>query len=152
MVQNRSSEDGSAQDLAARCAKAMWEEDRASSGLGMEILHVAPGVADLAMTVRGDMVNGHNICHGGFIFTLADSAFAYACNSYNQSTVAASCEISFMKPGRLGDRLTAKAREIYREGRNGVYDIEVTTQEGAVIALFRGKSRSIAGTIVEESN
>jgi len=135
-------------EIAKQCARAMWKADKASQGLGMELIEAAPGMASLAMTVREDMVNGHNVCHGGFIFTLADSAFAFACNSYNQSTLAQSCEISFLKPGQLGDRLTAVAREVWRQGRSGVYDIEVTNQSGTKIALFRGKSRTIKGDVI----
>lgn len=114
----------------------------------MEVRHVGPGEAILAMTVRPDMVNGHDICHGGFIFTLADSTFAYACNTYNQITVAAGCEIIFVKSGRRGQRLVAHGREIHREGRSGVYDIEVKVEGGETIALFRGRSRTVKGEIV----
>jgi acyl-CoA thioesterase len=138
------------QALAEACAAAMWVRDRTSPGLGMTIERIAPGEAVLAMTVRGDMVNGHDMCHGGFIFTLADSAFAFACNSYNVTTVAASCDIAFLKAVRAGDRLTATAREVYREGRNGIYDIAVTDQTGAVIAHFRGKSRTIGGAVIQD--
>lgn len=137
-----------AEDIARRSATAMWEADATSRGLGMAIEHIAPGEADLSMSVRGDMVNGHDICHGGFIFTLADSAFAYACNTYNQVTVAHSCEIVFLQSGKLDERLTARAREVYRLGRNGVYDVTVTNQAGEKIALFRGKSRTVKGEIV----
>jgi acyl-CoA thioesterase len=129
----------------------MWSRDRASPGLGMKIESVGPGTAVLTMPVRQDMVNGHDICHGGFIFTLADSAFAFACNSYNDATVAASCDISFLKPARLGSRLTASAREVYREGRNGIYDILVTDETGATIAAFRGKSRSTGRPVIEDT-
>jgi acyl-CoA thioesterase len=138
------------QALAEACAAAMWARDRASAGLGMALEAIAPGEAVLTMTVRGDMVNGHDICHGGFIFTLADSAFAYACNSYDVSTVAASCDITFLMAARRGDSLRAAAREVYREGRNGIYDIVVTDQAGAVVAHFRGKSRTIGGPVIEE--
>jgi acyl-CoA thioesterase len=138
------------QALAEACAAAMWVRDQASAGLGMALEAIAPGEAVLTLTVRGDMVNGHDICHGGFIFTLADSAFAYACNSYNVSTVAASCDITFLKTARRGDSLRAAAREVYREGRNGIYDIVVTDQAGAVVAHFRGKSRTIGGPVIEE--
>jgi acyl-CoA thioesterase len=116
------------QALAEACAAAMWARDKASAGLGMAIERVAPGEAVLTMTVRPDMVNGHDMCHGGFIFTLADSAFAFACNSYNVTTVAASCDIAFLKPARAGETLRATAREVYRETRNGIYDIAVTDQ------------------------
>jgi len=132
-------------DLARACAEAMWKEDDASKGLGMEIVEIGPGRAILAMTVRPDMVNGHRIAHGGFIFTLADSAFAFACNAYNERAVAAQDNISFLKPGRLGDRLVATAREISRSGRSGIYDVRVTVND-VVIAEFRGHSRTIGGT------
>src|SRR6201996_3969522 len=123
----------------------MWNEDDASSGLGMKIVEVGPGRATLTMTVRPDMVNGQRIAHGGFIFTLADSAFAFACNSHNEKSVAAQGNITFIKPGKLGDRLTATAREISRGGRSGIYDVRVTSGD-EVIAEFRGHSRTIGGT------
>jgi acyl-CoA thioesterase len=123
----------------------MWAEDDASKGLGMEIVEVGPGHATLAMNVRPDMVNGQRIAHGGFIFTLADSAFAFACNSHNERVVAAQGQITFIKPGKLGDRLVATAREITRGGRSGIYDVRVTVGE-VVIAEFRGHSRVIPGT------
>ncbi|NWG25214.1 MAG: hydroxyphenylacetyl-CoA thioesterase PaaI [Pseudorhodoplanes sp.] len=126
----------------------MWAEDRASRGLGMQLVSVAPGRAELAMTVTEAMVNGHNICHGGFIFTLADSSFAFACNTYNQRTVAQHCAVTFLRPGKLGDRLTARAAERQRQGRSGIYDITVTRDDGTVIAEFRGHSRTIEGEIV----
>src|SRR5689334_25445491 len=119
--------------LAKACAKAMWAEDRASRGLGMELVSVGPGRAELAMTVTDRMVNGHDLCHGGFIFTLADSAFAFACNTYNQRTVAQHCAVTFLTAGKLGDRLTARAVEVSRRGRSGIYDITVTRQDGIVI-------------------
>lgn len=134
-------------DLARACADAMWQEDDASKGLGMEILQVRAGEATLAMTVRPNMVNGHGIAHGGFIFTLADSAFAFACNSHNERAVAAQGNISFIRPGKLGDRLVAAAREISRTGRSGIYDVRVTV-DGAVIAELRGHSRTIGGAWV----
>jgi acyl-CoA thioesterase len=132
-------------DLARACADAMWAEDDASNGLGMEIVDVGPGRATLTMTVKPHMVNGQRIAHGGFIFLLADSTFAFACNSRNERAVAAQCDITFIKPGKLGDRLVATAREISRSGRSGIYDISVAA-EGVVIAEFRGHSRTIAGT------
>ena len=135
----------SPEDIARACADAMWAEDDASKGLGMEIVEIGPGCATLAMTVRSDMVNGQRIAHGGFIFTLADSAFAFACNSHNERVVAAQGQITFIKPGRLGDRLVATAREITRGGRSGIYDVRVTAGE-VVIAEFRGHSRAIPGT------
>ena len=138
-----------AQALAERVAEAMFSRDRASQGLGIRVSAVGPGHAELVMSVRGDMLNGHAICHGGFIFSLADSAFAYACNSYNQTTVASGCAIEFMAPAREGDALTAIARERSVSGRTGVYDIEVKNQRGETIALFRGKSYRIKGHVIE---
>ena len=132
-------------DLARACAEAMWKEDDASKGLGMEIVAIRPGEATLAMTVKPDMVNGQRIAHGGFIFTLADSAFAFACNTRNERAVAAQGDITFIKPGKLGDRLIATAREISRSGRSGIYDVRVTVGD-VVIAEFRGHSRVIGGT------
>ncbi len=139
------------QALAEACAAAMWARDKASAKLGMAIERIGPGTSVVTMTVRHDMVNGHDMCHGGFIFTLADSAFAFACNSYNVTTVAASCDIAFLKPARAGETLRATAREVHREGRNGIYDIAVTDASGAAIAHFRGKSRTIGGQIIETS-
>jgi len=137
-------------DVAERAAAAMWERDRASKGLGMRIVRIAPGHAELAMTVRSDMVNGHAICHGGLVFTLADSAFAFACNSYNHNTVANGCAIEFLAPAHEGELLTAVAQEQAQVGRNGVYDVLVRNQAGTIIALFRGKSTRIKGHVVEE--
>ena len=134
-------------DLARACAEAMWKEDDASKGLGMDILHIGAGEATLTMTVKPHMVNGHGIAHGGFIFTLADSAFAFACNSHNERAVAAQCNISFITPGKLGDRLVAKAREISRTGRSGIYDVRVTVDD-TVIAELRGHSRTLGGAWV----
>ena len=133
-------------DLARACAAAMWEQDDASRGLGMELVEVRPGEAILAMTIKPHMVNGQRIAHGGFIFTLADSAFAFACNSHNERVVAAQGNITFIRPGKLGDRLIATAREISRSGRSGIYDVCVAVDDGTVIAEFRGHSRVIAGT------
>ncbi|CCD87719.1 phenylacetic acid degradation protein with thioesterase/thiol ester dehydrase-isomerase domain [Bradyrhizobium sp. ORS 285] len=133
--------------LARACADAMWQDDRASQGLGMQIVEIGPGRAILRMTIQPHMVNGHGIAHGGFIFTLADSAFAFACNSHNDRTVAAQGSISFIRPGKLGDVLTASAHEVSRSGRSGIYDVRVAAGE-TVIAEFRGHSRSIGGTLV----
>jgi acyl-CoA thioesterase len=131
-------------DLARACAEAMWKQDDASKGLGMEIVEIRPGQATLAMTIEPHMVNGQRIAHGGFIFTLADSAFAFACNTHNERTVAAQGNITFIRPGKLGDRLVAVAREISRSGRSGIYDVRVSVDD-VVIAEFRGHSRSIGG-------
>ena len=144
----RSAED--AQALAERVAASMWERDTASHALGIRLLRVAPGQAEVAMAVRADMLNGHAICHGGFIFTLADSAFAYACNSYNLSTVASGCAIEFLAPAREGDVLVADAQERSASGRTGIYDIEVHREGGGRIALFRGRSYRIKGHVVDE--
>ena len=134
-------------DLARACAEAMWKEDDASKGLGMEILQIKPGEATLTMTVKPHMVNGQGIAHGGFIFLLADSAFAFACNTHNERAVAAQCNISFIRPGKLGDRLIAVAREISRTGRSGIYDVRVTVGDAA-IAELRGHSRTVGGAWV----
>ena len=131
-------------DLARACAEAMWKDDDASQGLGMEILDVKAGQATLAMTIMPHMVNGHGIAHGGFIFLLADSTFAFACNSRNERAVAAQCNISFIKPGKLGDRLVATAKEISWTGRSGIYDVRVTV-DGVAIAELRGHSRTVGG-------
>ena len=131
-------------DLARACAEAMWKDDDASQGLGMEILDVKAGQATLGMTIMPHMVNGHGIAHGGFIFLLADSTFAFACNSRNERAVAAQCNISFIKPGKLGDRLVATAKEISWTGRSGIYDVRVTV-DGIAIAELRGHSRTVGG-------
>ena len=137
-------------ELAKACADSMWANDKASKGLGMEIVHVERGLATLTMKVRDDMTNGQDICHGGFIFTLADSAFAFACNGYNQFTVAQRCSIDFIAPAFAGDILSATARERNRSGRSGIYDATVTNEHGEVIAEFRGNSRTVKGKHVEE--
>ena len=137
-------------ELAEKVARKMYLQDNASRSLGFVIDEVRPGFARLSMTVRGDMVNGHKLCHGGIIFTLADSAFAFACNSYNQSAVAQHNDITFCAPGRLGDVLTAKAVEVTKTGRSGVYDVTVTNQDGIVIAVMRGNSRTIKGSHFDE--
>ncbi len=139
------------EQLARACAAAMWAQDRASQRLGMELIDVAPGRARLRMQVADTMVNGHAICHGGFVFALADSAFAFACNSYNRTTVAQGADVVFVAPARLGDELVAEATERARYGRNGIYDVTVRRADGALVAEFRGRSREIAGTLVEEA-
>ena len=126
----------------------MWADDRASRALGMTLDAVGPGSATLSMTLRDDMVNGHAIGHGGLTFTLADSAFAFACNSYTRSTVAAGAEIRFRRPTRLGDVLVATATERERDGRDGVYDVVVTVGD-EVVAVFVGRSKEIAGTLFD---
>jgi acyl-CoA thioesterase len=137
--------------LAAEAARVMWADDRASRALGMNLEEVGPGHARLTMTIRDDMTNGHGMCHGGFIFLLADSAFAFACNSHNQRAVAASAEIHFLTSASQADILTATASETHRARRSGVYDIRVTDQDGKLIAVFRGKSATIRGEIVESA-
>ena len=133
-------------DIARACAEAMWNQDDASQGLGMELVEIKPGRATLAMTIKPHMVNGQRIAHGGFIFTLADSAFAFACNSHNERVVAAQGAITFIRPGKLGDRLVATAGEVSRSGKSGIYDVRVAADDGTVIAEFRGHSRVIGGT------
>ena len=139
------------QNLAQACADALWADDRACQALGVEVLEVANGRAVLALSVSEEMVNGHAICHGGYIFLLADSAFAYACNSENHNTVAAGARIEFLAPGKLGDRLTAVAEQVHQGRRTGIYDVVVTNQEGRTLALFRGNSHRIGGALVDET-
>ncbi|MEV6284307.1 hydroxyphenylacetyl-CoA thioesterase PaaI [Kribbella sp. NPDC051770] len=134
----------------SRVAAALWAEDTASAMLGMRLIEVGTGTARLEMTVRDDMVNGHGIAHGGFVFTLADSAFAFACNSRNLVTVAQACDIVFVAAARRGDVLVADARERTSFGRNGIYDVTVTRGD-EVVAEFRGRSRQLSGTVIEES-
>lgn len=138
------------QQLAEACAAAMWSNDSTSQRLGMRLERVAPGKATLTMEVTDFMLNGHGLAHGGFVFALADSAFAFACNGYNQRTVGHQAAITYMAPGRLGDRLTATAREIHRAGRNGIYDVHVTNDRGEQVAEFRGHSRTVKGTHLPE--
>ena len=138
-------------DLAARVGEAMFAADAASREfLQMELVRCEPGRAVMRMTVREPMLNGHRICHGGLIFTLADSTFAFACNSHNKVAVAAGCSIEFLKPGQLGDVLTCEGVEQVLQGRHGLYDMKVTNQRGEVIAMFRGKSAQIQGTVISE--
>lgn len=134
-----------AQQIADAVRDAMFANDRASQALGMEILSIAPGRATLAMTVREDMLNGFEICHGGLITTLADSTFAFACNSHNELTVASGFSVDIVAPGKLGDRLTAVGEEVHLAGRTGVYDITVRNQREELVAVFRGKSYRIKG-------
>jgi acyl-CoA thioesterase len=139
------------QALAEAVADAMYARDPAVRAFGIRIDKVAPGYARLSMQVREDMLNGHGLCHGGMIFTLADSAFAYACNSRNQNTVASGCTIDYLAPGQRGDVLSAEAVEQSLAGRTGVYDITVSNQDGKRLALFRGRSHSIKGGVLEGS-
>jgi acyl-CoA thioesterase len=143
---------GNPEAVAEACAKAMWQDDRASQGLGMRIQRVGPGEAVLSMTVRKDMTNGHGICHGGFIFTLADSAFAFACNTYDQRTVAQHCAVTFLQSAHEGDVLTAHALERTRAERSGIYDVTVRRSDDTIIAEFRGHSRTIAGQLLASSS
>ena len=138
------------QALARACADTMWAGDAATQGLGMVLEEVAPGRATISMTVRADMVNGHDLCHGGFICTLADSAFAFACNTHGTVTVASGFEIDFLESARLGDHLVAEGREVALRGRSGIYDVTVRRGE-TVIAEFRGRSRSLGRPILDQS-
>jgi acyl-CoA thioesterase len=138
------------QSVAEGSARAMYAQDHASQALGMRILEVRPGYARLSMTVREDMVNGHKLCHGGLIFTLADSAFAFACNTYNSVTVASAANVEFLLPARLGDELTATAEERSRSKRTGVYDVVVCNEQDESVALFRGRSHELGGSITTE--
>ena len=138
------------QALAELTAKVMYANDAATQALGARLVHIAPGHASMEMTVRADMLNGHQTCHGGFIFALADSTFAFACNTRNHVTVAAGCSIDYLAPGFAGDILTAQASEVSLAGRTGVYDVIVSNQDGKRIALFRGRSHRIKGQVVGE--
>ena len=137
------------QELASRVGEAMFASDAASREfLGMELVSCEPGRAVMRMKVREQMLNGHKICHGGLIFTLADSTFAFACNSHNKVAVAAGCSIEFLKPGQLDDVLTCEGVEQVLQGRHGIYDMKVSNQRGEVIAMFRGKSAQIQGHVI----
>lgn len=138
-------------DRAQKSAHHMWQQDHASQWMGMEMTHISEGEAVMELTVKKHHCNGHGMCHGGVIFTLADSAFAFACNSRNQVTVAQHNSITYIASGRLGDRLSAKATEISLTGRSGITDVQVTNQSGVLIAEFRGLSRSIKGTVFDEA-
>ena len=138
-------------DRARKSAAAMWSPDRASQWMGMTLDEVDEGTATMSLVVQHHHCNGHGICHGGVTFSLADSTFAFACNSRNQSTVAQQNAITYLAPAHEGDRLTARAREVSLRGRNGIYDIEVTDQDGQTIALFRGHSRAIKGQLFDEA-
>lgn len=142
----------SAQNLAKAASDLMHERDHCAQALGITPVSIAPGSATMNMLVRKDMVNGHNICHGGMIFTLADTTFAHACNSHNNNTVASNCSIDFIQPAKINDTLTAIASERSLSGRTGVYDITVINQEHQIIAHFRGRSYRISGHLVLENN
>ena len=139
------------QQIAERVASEMVARDSASQSLGMQVKEVRPGYARLTLIVRPDMLNGHAICHGGVIFSLADSAFAFACNSRNQNTVASGCSIDFLAPAKAGDELSAEALERALLGRIGVYDVTITNAEGRTIALFRGRSYRVTGEVIPSS-
>jgi acyl-CoA thioesterase len=141
----------SPQQLAAACAEAMYAADEASRRLGITIDGVAPGRATATMRVTEAMVNGHGICHGGYVFLLADTAFAFACNTYDAVTLAAGCDVVFVSPARLGDELVAEATERVRLGRSGVYDVTVSGQDGSTVAEFRGLSRTVEGRLLGDS-
>jgi acyl-CoA thioesterase len=132
-----------------RVAEVMWREDDASRALGITLEELGLGRARLSMQVQKSMANGQKVCHGGFIFTLADTAFGYASNTHNQRTVSASCSIDYLAPVFLDDRLTAEASEVLRGGRRGIYDVKVTNQKGETVALFRGHAATIKGKWIE---
>jgi acyl-CoA thioesterase len=149
MMRTELQNDPQAIALAQQVAQSMFAVDTATKDtMGIEILVCEPGRAVLRMPVQPLHLNGHQICHGGFIFTLADSTFAFACNSYNKAAVAAGCSIEFLKPAKLGDVLTCEGVEQTLSGRHGIYDMRVTNQHGDTIALFRGKSAQIQGTVI----
>jgi len=137
--------------IARECADRMYADDAASRRLGIRISDVAPGIATASVTVRDDMVNGHGICHGGFVFTLADTAFAFACNTYDDRTVAAGADINFVEPVPVGAGLIATAVERTRRGRSGIYDVTVRTDDGTVVAEFRGRSRSLGRRLLGDN-
>lgn len=141
-----------AQALAEAACKSMFDADACSRWLGMRVEAVAPGYARLSMMVRPEFLNGHRTCHGGLIFTLADSAFAFACNSHNHNTVAAGCSVEFLRPAHGGDVLVAEATEQVLSGRHGVYDVRVSNQTGEVVAMFRGKSAQTRGHVIPAPN
>lgn len=142
----------SPEQLAQASADALFERDIAAKDMGIDIVSVGPGRAELSMTVQNRMLNGHASCHGGFLFALADTAFAYACNSRNENTVAGGCSIEYLAPGREGDRLKAVAEERSLAGRTGCYDISIFNQDETLLALFRGKSHKIRGAVIAASD
>ncbi|MFC6299323.1 hydroxyphenylacetyl-CoA thioesterase PaaI [Pseudomonas sp. CCM 7893] len=139
-----------AMSLANQCAQTLFNRDAASQAMGIRLLSVAPGCARLGMSVRAEMIQGHGTCHGGYLFALADSAFAVACNSYNDATVALGCSIDYIAPAHLGDTLSADCREQSRAGRTGNYDVRIENQTGQLIALFHGKSYKVRGTVLAQ--
>jgi acyl-CoA thioesterase len=142
-----------AHELAAKVGESMYAVDRASKDfMGLQLVSCEPGRAVMRMTVRAEMLNGHEICHGGMIFTLADSTFAFACNSHNKVTVASGCSIEFLKPARAGDVLTCEGVEQLLQGRYGIYDMKVSNQRGEIVAMFRGKSTTIQGAVLPSTD
>ncbi|MBA2922858.1 hydroxyphenylacetyl-CoA thioesterase PaaI [Pseudomonas sp. P7] len=139
-----------AMTLASKCAQSLFQRDAASQAMGMRLLSTGPGCARVGMTVRADMLQGHGTCHGGHLFALADSAFAFACNSYNEATVAIGCSVDYIAPARLGDTLTADCTEQSRSGRNGNYDVRIENQQSQLIALFHGKSYKVRGSVLAQ--
>ncbi|EIT71612.1 hydroxyphenylacetyl-CoA thioesterase PaaI [Hydrocarboniphaga effusa] len=148
MQQESKEESTEGQRLAELVVGAMMDRDAASNHLGMRIIQAAAGQATVTMKVKPEMLNGHLTCHGGFIFSLADSAFAFACNSRNEATVAAGCSIDYLRPAIAGQTLTAVAQERALPGRTGVYDVTVSNEEGQLVALFRGRSHRIKGGVI----
>jgi acyl-CoA thioesterase len=140
-----------ADEIAEACAAVMWADDNATRGLGMELVSIGPGRAVIAMTIRPDMTNGHGTCHGGYIFALADSAFAFACNTHGPRSVAQQCSIAYIAPGRAGMRLVAEGVERQRGARSGVTDVTVRDEAGNVIAEFRGHSRTVPGSLLPDT-
>jgi len=139
-----------ANNLARDCAEAMYERDQATRRMGIQLLEAGPGTSRLSMRVREDMIQGHGTCHGGYLFALADSAFAFACNSYNDAAVAIGCSIDYVAPAREGDELIALAFEQSRSGRTGNYDVRIENSQGQLIALFHGKSYKVRGTVLAQ--
>ena len=138
------------QALAEACAAGLLAKDAASRHLGLTLESVGPGAACVSVTVEPQMLNGLDVCHGGFIFALADTAMAYASNSRNRPALAQTCQVTFLAPARGGDRLTATARETAAAGRTGIHDVEVCNQDGKLLAVFRGQTRTVEGEIVTE--
>lgn len=137
------------QQVARRCADVLWPEDNASQSMGMQLVEVGPGTATLRMVIRPDMTNCHGTCHGAYIFAVADTAFAYACNSWNHRAVAAGADIDYLAPAHAGDTLTARGRAVQQGDRRGIYDIEVSNQNSHVIAVFRGRSARLKGQLFD---
>ena len=140
----------SSADIARRCAATMFANDKASKSLGIGVNVNQAGQAEAVFEVTENMLNGHDVCHGGFIFALADTAFAFACNGYDQMTLAAGASIDFLLPAKAGDTLTAVAKEAHRGGRNGLYDVIVSNQDKAQVALFRGRSYATSQPILDK--